>query len=110
MNAFEFKKYDRTVATAKNLDELKEQMNNFRSSDPSLVNWHLENGHIQSWLEYAGYKDEASKLKGVTTVDEAIKILSSSSGSSSSSGMRRNGQMGKGRKRSGPMGPGMNKK
>jgi hypothetical protein len=107
MDAFEFKRYDMTVATARNLDELKEQMNNLRSSDPSLVNWHLEQGHIQSWLEYAGYKDEASKLKGVTTVDEAIKILSSSSGSSNPSGIRRNGPMGKGRKR---MGPGMNKK
>ncbi|MGC8506015.1 MAG: hypothetical protein ACP5NK_04835 [Thermoplasmata archaeon] len=112
MDAFEFKKYNSTVATAKNLDELKEQMEKFRNSDPSLVNWHLEQGHIQKWLEYAGYRDAAEKLNGVKSVDEALRVLSSSATRSRSGGSGRGGQMGmgKGRKGSGPMKPGSQRK
>ena len=75
MEPFYFKSYDRVVGIAHDEKELEEELERIGSTDPACVNWHLEQGHIVSWLRYIGNNTLAEMLKGVKDWREASAII-----------------------------------
>ncbi|MBB5254236.1 hypothetical protein [Sulfurisphaera ohwakuensis] len=72
MEPFYFKSYEKVVGTAHNVQELEKEIARIGATDPACVNWHLEQGHIVSWLKYIGNNTLAEMLKGVKDWREAL--------------------------------------
>jgi hypothetical protein len=65
MEPFYFRSYDKIVGVAHNLQELQAEMDRLLKNDPSCVKWHLEQDHLRTWIDYAGYKALAQSLRGI---------------------------------------------
>lgn len=72
MEPFYFKSYEKTVGVAHNVKELKDELERIGKEDPACANWHLQQGHIVSWLKYIGEGTLAEMLKGVGDWREAL--------------------------------------
>jgi hypothetical protein len=72
MEKFYFKSYDNIIASAGNLEELKNAIIKLAKEDPGCVNYHLREGHIVQWLNYIGELDTAKSLTGVSDVKNAM--------------------------------------
>ncbi|BDB97489.1 hypothetical protein [Saccharolobus caldissimus] len=72
MEPFYFKSYEKIVGIAHNVQELEKEIVRIGTTDPACVNWHLEQGHIVSWLKYIGNNTLAEMLKGVKDWREAL--------------------------------------
>lgn len=72
MEPFYFKSYDKVVGVAHDVEELEEEIERIGESDPACVNWHLQQGHIVSWLKYLGENALAEMLEGVKDWKEAL--------------------------------------
>ncbi len=75
MEPFYFKKYDETIGTACDINDLKKEIERLKAENPLSVEYHLREGHIVQWLNYIGEKKVASELTGVNDIDGALKIL-----------------------------------
>ena len=64
--------YDRVIGVAKNVRELDKEMKRLAREDRPCLEYHLANGHIVSWLEYANEPEFAKDLAGVINVEEAF--------------------------------------
>ncbi|MCI2411985.1 hypothetical protein [Cuniculiplasma divulgatum] len=84
MDKFYFKSYGIEVGSASNLKELNSEIARLSKEDPLCVEYHLKEGHIQSWLLYIGEPDAAKQISEAKTVEELMKQL----GISKSSGKR----------------------
>lgn len=72
MEPFYFKSYEKVVGVAHDIKELEKEIARIGATDPGCVNWHLEQGHIVSWLRYTGNNTLAEMLKGVKDWREAL--------------------------------------
>ena len=72
MEPFYFKSYERVVGTAHDVRELETEIERIGKQDPACVNWHLQQGHIVSWLKYIGEGTLAEMLKDVADWREAV--------------------------------------
>ncbi|BFH74102.1 hypothetical protein SJAV_20460 [Sulfurisphaera javensis] len=72
MEPFYFKSYERVVGVAHDVKELEKEIARIGATDPACVNWHLEQGHIVTWLKYIGNSTLAEMLKGVKDWREAL--------------------------------------
>ena len=68
---FYFKSYGRTIGVARNVGDLREELGRLAEENPDAVAYHLRQGHIVRWLEYANQKELAEQLRNVEKVDEA---------------------------------------
>ncbi len=66
--------YDRVIGVAKNVRELDKEMKRLAREDRPCLEYHLANGHIVSWLEYANEPEFAKDLAGVINVEEALRL------------------------------------
>ena len=72
MEPFYFKSYEKVVGVAHDVKELEKEIERIGKSDPACVNWHLQQGHIVSWLKYIRENTLAEMLKGVNDWKEAV--------------------------------------
>jgi len=75
MEPFYFKSYEKVVGVAHDVKELETEIERIGKTDPACVNWHLEQGHIVSWLRYIGENTLAEMIKGVGDWKEAISRI-----------------------------------
>jgi dTDP-4-dehydrorhamnose reductase len=75
VNPFYFMSYDRVIGVAHDTNELAREMKRLSKENPAAVEYHLENGHIVQWLDYAGERELARELVGVTNVEEAQRKI-----------------------------------
>ena len=75
MEPFYFTSYDRVIGTARDVRELDKEMKRLAREDRACLEYHLENGHIVSWLVYVNEPELAKDLEGVKTVEEAVMMV-----------------------------------
>lgn len=71
VDAFYFKSYGRTIGTARDVKELNTEIARLVEVDSAAVAYHLSQGHIVQWLEYAGEKGLAELLRNVQDIEQA---------------------------------------
>jgi len=72
MEPFYFKSYEKVVGVAHDVKELETELERIGKENPACVNWHLQQGHIVSWLKYMGENTLAEMLKDVKDWKEAL--------------------------------------
>jgi len=72
MEPFYFKSYEKVVGVAHDVKELEKEIERIGERDPACVNWHLQQGHVVSWLKYVGENTLAEMLKDVADWRETV--------------------------------------
>ncbi|WP_054857807.1 hypothetical protein [Vulcanisaeta sp. JCM 16159] len=73
---FYFKSFDRVIGIARNVEELKSELERLINVDPKALEYHLREGHIVQWLVYIGEVELAKRLIGVGDPKRALEIVS----------------------------------
>ena len=75
LQPFYFTSYERVVGVARDVRELDREMKRLAREDRPCLEYHLVNGHIVRWLEYANELELAKDLTGVGNVEEALRLV-----------------------------------
>jgi hypothetical protein len=72
---FYFTSYGTVIGVAKDVGELNKEMKRLAREDRACLEYHLVNGHIVLWLEYANEPELAKDLAGVKNIEEALRLV-----------------------------------
>ena len=64
LEPFYFMSYDRVIGVARNVNDLREELARLSEENPEALEYHIKQGQIASWLNYANEKELAEELKG----------------------------------------------
>jgi hypothetical protein len=71
LEPFYFKSYDQIIGIARNVNDFHIEFARLAEESPEALAYHLKEGHIVNWLDYANEKELAAQLKGVENVGDA---------------------------------------
>ena len=72
---FYFKSFDRIIGIARNVEELRSEIERLINADPRALEYHLREGHIVQWLVYIGEDELAKRLINVNDPRKALEII-----------------------------------
>lgn len=75
MEPFYFKSFERVIGIACDVPGLYYTIKCLSVYDKAAVEYHLKEGHIADWLDYAGENEISELIRNSKSVDEVIKIL-----------------------------------
>ena len=72
---FYFKSYDRVIGIARNVNDLQGELTRLAEENPDALEYHIKEGQIGRWLDYANEKELAEQLKDVKSIEQARIIV-----------------------------------